>query len=280
MSSDLPDIHVEKPEIQLSIDWAGIKGYMAHVRICSLDCRDHLLVIDARVNLPNNLRGVHMSRFIDAIRGEASREHDSIRGFLISLADKLLILHNYAERVYVKAKTTLLHRELYVETTRTLITGGDGFRRETLKISFHGITLCPCLQNVYSYLEKTPLEKSPSHMQRARITVRLTGPEIPVDPGGLVDAVAPAFSALPRGRLKRLEEYMLVKEALHNPRFVEDAARYAAALIAETYNDKLPPETLVYVKIVSHESIHPYDTVAIIQSRLREILEKASRGKS
>ncbi len=275
--SGLPDIHVEKPGIRLSIDWVGIKGYRVNLRIRDWGDQDYLLTIDAKADLPDDLRGIHTSRFIDAIRESRNKPYSTLREFLWVLSDKLLELHDYSRTVYVKASTMMLYRDIYVEITWGLKRGRDGLSSEYLKTSFYGITLCPCLQRVYSYIEGTELRHSPSHMQRARITVKIIDSRINIDPRRLVDILIPAFSAIPRGRLKRIEEYELMRKALDNPRFVEDAVRYAVKQLINELSDKLSNNAYLYVKIVSLESIHPYDTVAIIQGRIssfRSILDK------
>jgi GTP cyclohydrolase FolE2 len=266
--SGLPDIHAEKPSIRLGIDWVGIKGYKVNLRIRDWGDQDYLLTIDAKADLPDNLRGIHMSRFIDAIRETRDKPYNTLQDFLWVLSSRLLELHDYSKTVYVKASTTMLYRDIYVEIIWGLKCGRNNMSSEYLKISFYGITLCPCLQKVYSYIEGTELRHSPSHMQRARITVKISDSRINIDPRRLVDVLIPAFSAIPRGRLKRIEEYELMRKALDNPRFVEDAVRYAVKQLINEFGKELSNNAYLYVKIVSLESIHPYDTVAIIQGRL------------
>ncbi len=267
----LPDIHEEKPEIPLHIDWVGIKGYMTNLHVCNNTCIDYLLSIDAKVDLPRDKRGVHMSRFIDAIQELETRSYTCIMDFLRDLAKKLLQLHGYARRARAKATTTILYRDVYIMASFAVDYGRTGILREYLKVSFYGNTLCPCLQQVYSYLEKTDPRHAPSHMQRTRLTITLTGRKIDLDPREIVDALQDSFSSMPRARLKRTDEYQLLKQALQNPRFVEDVVRTAAKLLHQAFHDQLGKDTMIAIKAVSEESIHPYNTVAIIQAKLSDL---------
>lgn len=267
----LPDIHEEKPDVPLHIDWVGIKGYMANLRICNTTCTDYLLSIDAKVDLPRDKRGVHMSRFIDAIQELEKHSYTCIMDFLRDLTEKLLQLHGYANRARAKASTTILHRDIYIVSSFSVDRGRKGILREYLKLSFYGNTLCPCLQQVYSYLERTDPQHTPSHMQRTRLTVAITGRKIDLDPREIVDVLEESFSSMPRARLKRIDEYHLLRQALRNPRFVEDVARKAIQLMIQAFNKRLDKETTITVKAVSEESIHPYNTVAIIQAKLSDL---------
>jgi GTP cyclohydrolase-4 len=268
----LPDIHEEEPGIPVSIDWVGIKGYKANIRICRRDdCEDYLLTIDAKVSLPSRMRGAHMSRFIDALEETIWSDYPCIMDFLRRLAARILVHHDYAGKARVKASTTILYRDVYASASFTVEADRNGVVWERLKTSFYGNTLCPCLQQVYSYLEKTELQHTPSHMQRTRLTVTIRDRRVNIDPRELIDVLIPAFSSMPKAKLKRMDEYRLLKEALKKPRFVEDVVRYAAILFKENFTGKLSPEAQVIFKAISEESIHPYNTEAIIQSKISDL---------
>ena len=74
-----------------------------------------------------------------------------------------------------------------------------------------------------------------------------------------------------KDRLKRYDEYLLVKEVTSNPRFVEDVVRYAAKLFYEEYGEALDPDTRVVFEAISEESIHPFNTYAYLETSLREL---------
>ncbi len=279
-SMNLPDIHEEPPEIPVGIDWAGIKNYMTNIRICrGARCTDYLLSIDTKVSLPPDKRGVHMSRFIDALLEAEKDTYSCIMDFLRTLAGRILELHGYAGKAMVKAKTTILYREVYASTSFAVEASRNGVAREREKVSFYGNTLCPCLQQVYSYLEKTPLQHTPTHMQRTRLTIIVSAPRIDIDPREIIDALTGAFSSMPRARLKRMDEYGLLREALGKPRFVEDVVRYAANLFHEAFGKRLPGDATVLLKAVSEESIHPYNTEAVIQAKISDLSKWVTNDK-
>jgi len=275
----LPDVHSEKPGIQLHLDHVGIKNYRVKLIVCNTVCESMHLSVDMYVDLPATLRGVHMSRFIEAINEAKQEAYRNTRDFLWRVVDEVLKRHEYA----LKAEVCIKYEQMtesndVIKVKRCMSETRDGDVEELLKVSMWGITACPCVQKIYSYLENCPIEKSPTHLQRTllKISIKQKG-GISIDPIDVYRVCKLAFSNTLTDRLKRAEEYIHVKKTIANPRFVEDVARYAVKHVIEAFSNNLHNDSLLTVEVNSYESIHSYDTYAYIEAdigSLKRLLAK------
>ncbi len=275
---ELPDVHIEPPPISIPINRVGLRDYRTYIRICRGKCREYLVSINMYTDLPRNMRGVHVSRFIDVIKENQDREYGSLIEFLRRLAKESLTRHEYVYRAEAYGRISLIYNDQYVMMKAGSSIDRDGNTRERLQITLYGITVCPCVQRVYSFLEKTVLEKTPSHMQRARFKLEIYSTKIDIDVYDLVDTIIDSFSSTPRSRLKRYDEYLLIREAYSRPRFVEDVVRIASKLFYDKYRGILPRNTYIAFKVESEESIHPYNTYACIETTIEELDKYFSRN--
>ncbi|MET1160099.1 MAG: GTP cyclohydrolase, FolE2/MptA family [Thermoprotei archaeon] len=274
--SNLPEVHDEKPRVMIGLDAVGIRGLKTRIALCRSNCIEYPIILYMYVDLPDSMRGVHVSRFIDALDKVRKNRYDSVIGFLRELARELLVRHNYSKQVVIEAETLLYTNEYNGVNTRYGVKASrDGDHREYLVIEIAGLTTCPCARELYSFVEKIPAENSPTHMQRTKLIVRIAGNRIEVDPIVLVENLENVFSNKLEPRLKRLDEYELIRDAIRNPKFVEDVVRDAVAILSSM----LDRNYWVSIRAISEESIHPYDIEAIIEGELdtlRRILRKES----
>jgi len=269
----LPDVHEEKPSIPISINSVGITGYRVKATICNRECREYHLSLEIYVDLPQTKRGVHISRFIEAVEETISKNHRDIWSLLREIALKSLEKHVYANKVEVYGSTELIiESNNVVSVKQGVILGRGNDTRHYLSLSFKGVTACPCVQKIYSYVEKTPLSNTPTHLQRTilKIEVETRGDSV-LDPIEVYMVSRKAFSGVLRDKLKRYEEYLQVKEIVGNPRFVEDVVRYAAKALYDVFSDKLPRDTRLVIEARSEESIHVYDTYARLETTIEEL---------
>jgi len=253
----LPEVHDEEPEHSLVVDRIGVSGYRGWVRICGFDgCIDRGVTIDIYVDLPGNMRGVHVSRFIEVLDEARVKSFDSIYDFLEYLARESLVKHSYSRRVEVFVKTSFYPRDTgSIEALFGLKLSRDDRLEYLVSIKLYGLTVCPCVQKVYSYLENTRLEDTPSHMQRTMLEITVESPSR-INLEELIRIGLDSFSAPLKSYLKRYDEYLLVKNALKKPRFVEDVLR---SVIVELMNRFNSGKVRFRVRAVSEESIHPYN---------------------
>ncbi len=263
---EIPEVHDENPSYRAYIERAGISSLKTRTLICiGSNCGERELIINLYVDLPQNMRGVHVSRFIEVLKIVSSENKKySIYEFIRDIAKKLLNKHPYSTKVYVEIKFVdyiddLTPMEVWL--SKELSTYDNNVERLTLVLQ--GMTLCPCAQAVYSHLENTPLKNSPSHMQRAVLKLSIESSKVDADIKALANSLIQAFSAPLKPYLKRVDEYLLIKEALNNPKFIEDVVRDAIKRTIE-YIDKFMDvdHAIIYVEAVSEESIHPYNIYA------------------
>lgn len=291
----LPDVQNRRPAVEICLSKVCISGF--YKRIClNVDSSD--ICLDAKmsacVNLPRNQRGIHVSRNVEAII-EAIGETKFV-GFkkleeaLHNLTRTLLNKHTYASMAETSLRTLYIHRYssfMGMDEVPTILMIRDKLWRDgreelTIGVMVKGMTVCPCAQEVYAYMEKlqSQLPHVPSHSQRALASVNITLNRLDngIDLARLIDAVINSFSAPVLNYLKRESEYRLVRRAFENPRFVEDVARSLVFNVYEAFTNELRDEDRIAVKVVSFESIHPYNLYAYSSYSIKELREKLTKS--
>ncbi len=279
------------PEIPLKIDRVGVKEVSRRILIASPEGPlSYDVVLDAYIDLPHNMRGIHMSRnieaFIEAIEEARKGEAASLEEFLEVISHKLLEKHGYATRAEVRLQTKYYYMEDFInppvpeaaDVAITVLMDRSGRSRRSVAVSLIGVTACPSAQITFSEREGIPPEKSPTHLQRARLTicVKTTGKRI-ARIEWLVEAARDSFSAPVVSFLKKPDEHRLLKKALRRPRFVEDVVRYALDKTFKTLVKMgFPEETLIRVEVESLESIHPHNAYASREATIGELREETS----
>ncbi len=283
----MPDVQSNKPSVEICLDKVCVNN--AYKRIClNVDGSDICLnaKINACVNLPRNQRGIHVSRNIEAIvetLGETKisgfkKLEDALRNLVKALLDK----HTYATKASASLQALYIYHyksfmgldELPVIFLIKDSLWRNGKEEVTIGVKAKGMTVCPCAQQVYAYMEKlqSQLPHVPSHSQRALASVFIvTKPNNNIDLAKLTEVVLNSFSAPVLNYLKRDSEYKLVKQAFENPKFVEDVARDLIFNVYETFNAELHDDDKIVVKVVSYESIHPFNLYAFSLYRVGEL---------
>lgn len=291
--SNYNEIQEEEPEISLKVNRVGIEG--VRKRIVTHSPKGELqfdTTLSAYVDLPKKQRGVHMSRnvevFQEAIENAREEEIDTLEDVLSEISRNLLEKHDYATHAEVIAKTNFYFEENFsgkkanqaAEVTMTIETDENGKDRRKVAVTIPGMTVCPSAQRTFQELEKTPLSYSPSHSQRATITIEVETNEKFVRLEHLIEAAHNAFSAPSVGLLKREDEHKLVKQAFERPRFIEDLVRHALYNTYQTLvNEGYPDDVILRVNAESFESIHPYNIYAHRNATLKQLKEEEKKSQ-
>ena len=280
------DLQDTEPGVKLKIDKVGVRGVRTRFPIRSpLGTFIYEVEVDAYVELPPEKRGVHMSRnieaFAEAIFEARGEEHATIEAIMANIARKLLEKHDYTSRAEVVVRTAYFPdagpgRGITepVDVRLKVVISREGEEMRELSISLMGFTVCPCAQMTFSAREGTEPHKSPSHTQRARLTVAITTRGAGAIPriDELAELLREPFSAPVLSLLKRKDEYEVIRDAFKRPRFVEDVVRSAVELVRDYLMAKgLPGDTFVRVEAESYESIHPYNAYALREAYLRDL---------
>jgi len=246
----------------------GVKGVRYRVEVKT---PEGLMVFpvtySAYVRLSSDRRAVHLSRnieaFLESLIEAEMMQPESLEDLLSSTAGRLLEKHDYTEYAVAEIETTY-HVSLEripepVDVAMRVEAWRSGKRRWSLSLAITGITACPHAQINISEKLGTPLDRTPTHMQRALLRASIVSVEKHVYRiDKLASMLYKAFSAPTRSLLKKDMEADLIIEAHRNPKLVEDVARDALSIL---YNEA-KPGSRVCVNVTSMESIHPYNVYA------------------
>ena len=257
----IPDVQGIPDKRQMAINRVGIRGIRHPIRVASRDGEAHPSVgrFSMSVGLPAELRGTHMSRFIEIINGHGEPvDEESFGALLRTVAGRL-----NAQRAHVELSFT------YFVTKSAPVSGAssaldyevtlrgdyiDGGLRRELVVVVPVTSLCPCSKEI---------SKHGAHNQRAHVTVAAewkNGLQIE----DVVDLVESQASSQLYGVLKRVDEKFVTELAYENPKFVEDMVRDVAAALRD--------HELVgnySVEVENFESIHNHSAYAMIKGERR-----------
>jgi len=174
------------------------------------------------VELPANVKGTHMSRFIEILNdGECNFGVESFMDLVQTVADKLestdaLVIVEFPFFRNKKAPSSGVQSLLDYQAT---LTGSvvDGKSELTLKVVVPVTSLCPCSKSISKY---------GAHNQRSHITIEAKatkGSTIYLE--DLIDLAEQKASSELYAILKRDDEKVVTERAYENPAFVEDIVR-------------------------------------------------------
>jgi len=278
---ELPDVQSRRIEGEFKLTRVGVKGVKKPIEVTRPDRKVPLmLTIDAYVDLPSTLRGVHMSRNIESINevlDEGVRQEvGSIEELAGMMASDLLERHDYATYSEVMFDCTyFLERESpsgakclenYKLMTKAVAERGGPVSR-TIGVEAICMNACPCgMETTRKLTEErlgyTPPELWLTHNQRNVTRLFMEVPEgVEIEADELIDILESSASAPTHQILKRQDEAELILKSHMNPKFVEDVVRDMLASVVERFSD-LPDDVCVIVQSESEESIHKHNAFA------------------
>ena len=219
----LPDIQSSIDLRRLPIQQVGIKGLRLPLALRQQDgsVLSTVATLTMTVGLPADVKGTHMSRFIELM---AAKAEPLAIGDLPALLDDMLqrlgadsgriemrFAHFVRKQAPVSGVESLLDLDAGIDVARD--SGGKTI--VSLQVVVPVTSLCPCSKQISRY---------GAHNQRSHITVR-------VDSRGgvtldeLVRIAEIEASCEVFGLLKRPDEKWVTERAYDNPKFVEDLVR-------------------------------------------------------
>jgi GTP cyclohydrolase I len=211
------------------------------------------------VRLPKNVKGTHMSRFIEILN--SSECHFSVESFmdLVQIvADKLgsnsaQIVVNFPFFRKKSAPSSGVQSLLDYQAT---LSGSivDGKSNLSIKVEVPVTSLCPCSKSISKY---------GAHNQRSHITIEAiatTGSVIYLE--DLIDLAEQKASSELYAVLKRDDEKIVTERAYDNPAFVEDIVRDIAVELNS--NEKI---NFYSLESENFESIHNHSAYAMITNQ-------------
>ncbi len=259
---ELKDTQNERDTRQISIDRVGVRDIRFPIIVSDKEHRTQSTVatVALMVDLPEEYKGTHMSRFVEALH-EHKRYldvHTALR-----LPNRLLDKLN-ARRARVEIEFP------FFRLKKAPVTGNEGMmdydvrfeidaERDkpgsfTLTIKVPVTTLCPC--------SKAMSEHS-AHNQRGIVTysVRFAGKAVWIE--DLIDMIENCASCQVYSLLKRPDEKFVTDQAYEHPVFVEDLVRNVA-VATEHYN----AFSWYRVEAENFESIHNHNAYAMVERTL------------
>ena len=191
--------------------------------------------ISLAVDLPHEIRGTHMSRFVECMQTVGAISPTGLEEVLDKLKE-----HLQAEKAFIQMEFP------YFIYKTSPVTG----QRAPMMAEVPVQTLCPCSKEISDY---------GAHNQRAlaRIEIEADGLVWIEELAEMADAgaSAPVYSLL-----KRPDEKFVTEKAYDNPRFVEDAVREIALRLEADKRIKW-----YEVTVESIESIHNHNAFACVE---------------
>ncbi len=257
----LPDIQSLADPRDLRIDAVGIKGVRYPLTIRSGSrTMPTVATLEMTVALPANVKGTHMSRFMELLEAQhAPLDGQGCKALVYDMLDRLdarsgaMTLHFpwfVQKTAPVSGVASLLDHD--VRWRASVDTAGRyAFH---MQVTVAATSLCPCSKEISAY---------GAHNQRShiRIDAELDG-DMTIEE--LVAIAERSASCEVYGLLKRADEKYVTERAYDNPKFVEDLVRDVAQALT---GDQRVRAWMVEAE--NFESIHNHSAFARIVSPAR-----------
>jgi GTP cyclohydrolase IB len=251
----LPDVQSAADTRRLAIQNVGVKGlrYPLQLETASGETMNTVANLTMTVGLPPEVKGTHMSRFVELLEGR--RGALTQEGLFAMIEEMLLRLDASSGRIelafpyFIRKTAPVSGVESLLDYDATLIIDRPEGQRSalTLRVTAAVTSLCPCSKKISDY---------GAHNQRSHITLeaKLRSPMAIEE---LVRLAEEEASCEVFGLLKRPDEKWVTERAYDNPKFVEDLVRdIALRLMSEPRIDEWK------VASENFESIHNHSAYA------------------
>ncbi len=258
-TTTLPDIQNGTDHRGVGIDEAGIKGvrYPVCVKDRSRTKQHTVATCNMYVYLPHNLKGTHMSRFMEVLNeNEYELTVRSFRNMVFEMTNRLKSQAGLIEMSFPyfimkvapisSAKSLMDYKVTFLGKVK------ENKYSLTIKVVVPVTSLCPCSKEISEH---------GAHNQRSVMTITTTLRNF-VWIEDLIDIAEQEASCDLYGVLKRPDEKFVTETAYDNPKFVEDLARDIAIRLNK--DDRIAEYT---VEAENFESIHNHSAFALITSK-------------
>ena len=256
----LKDVQGEADVRQIPLKHVGIKNlrWPLTVKDKEKGMQHTVANVTMAVDLPHNLRGTHMSRFVECLRTLGIVHPAALEAILDNLkerlqAEKAMLELDFpyfiAKKAPISGEEALLDLNCHYKAEK-----GTKFELYVcVEIPIN--TLCPCSKEISEH---------GAHNQRAIAKIEIRGTEL-VWLEELVEMAERGASAPIYTILKRPDEKAVTEMAYEHPRFVEDAVREIALALEEN-----PKVKWYRVTVESMESIHNRNAFACVEGSNKE----------
>jgi GTP cyclohydrolase FolE2 len=260
----LPDVHAAGDARNVALDDVGVAGVVLPVTVLGPDGAEQATVAEAALSvaLEADVRGTHMSRFVEAaaVLGPITpltvlELAGSLRERLRAGSSRVLLRFPlFVERPAPVTGLTAPHRyEVWLRASS--VSADRAGARVVIGVRAAVTSLCPCSREISDY---------GAHSQRGHVEVEVDSPGW-LDGEGLWPQELFAYadgagSAQIHPLLKRPDERAVTMHAYDHPAFVEDIAR--EVVLALQADDRCAAWS---VTVVNQESIHDHQAIARVR---------------
>lgn len=251
----IEDVQGSPDTRNIAIDRVGIKALRHPVAFSDRSGVQHTVArFDMSVSLAADLKGTHMSRFVDILGNQTSAiSVESFRTMLVQMRDRLEASTGAVEMTFpwfvnksapVSGVKGMMD---YDVTLKGRISEDD--TSTSIRVVVPVTSLCPCSKKISEY---------GAHNQRSHVAVEVEFDQA-VMVEDLIDLVEAEASAELYGMLKRVDEKYVTEHAYNNPKFVEDMVRDVA--VSLNRDERI---SAYRVEVENFESIHNHSAYAEI----------------
>lgn len=254
----LPDVQSSADHRALAIQQVGVRGLRYPLAIVSSSGQPvhTVATIEMTVGLSPEVKGTHMSRFVEIL--ERERPALDLSGLQVMFVEMLERLEAENGRVIMRFPY-FIRKAAPVSGVESLIDVDAELRIEkkagesaavTLKVVAPVTSLCPCSKKISDY---------GAHNQRSHISISAVLRQ-DVNIEELVRVAEDEASCEVFGLLKRPDEKWVTERAYDNPKFVEDLVRDIALRLQD--DERIASWV---VESENFESIHNHSAYALIE---------------
>ncbi len=255
------DIQKQPDFRNIPIDKVGIKGLKYPVRVLdkSKGFQSTVACINMYVDLPHQLKGTHMSRFVEMLHlFRAQVSFESITNILDDMKQVLGAASSHIEITFpyfIEKQSPITGAKGLMDYTCSILGSSDpnDNRDMILKVAVPITSVCPCSREISEY---------GAHNQRGEVLVSTRFKKF-IWIEDVVDVVEKSASCDVFSVLKREDEKYVTEQGYKNPKFVEDVVRDIAQCLIQDDNI-----FWFAVSAENFESIHNHSAYAYIEKGL------------
>ncbi len=256
-TKELADCQSQPDHRRLRIDKVGVRGLLHPIEVRDKNnlVQDTVAKLSLLVDLPQDFKGTHMSRFVEVLNAHGRLVH--VENLPTMLAELQRRLHAQVAHIEMEFPY-FMEKEAPVSKAKGLVDYHVKFdvaahgseMTMTVTVTVPVTTLCPCSKAISAY---------GAHNQRGYVTLALRS----INPIWIEDQIAlieASASSEIFSLLKRPDEKYVTERAYDNPVFVEDLVRNVAVR-CNAHADI----TWYRVEAENMESIHNHSAYAMIE---------------
>lgn len=253
----LHDKQSERDHRELPIDKVGVRGlrFPIQVRDKAHVVQNTVATIGMFVDLPQEFKGTHMSRFLEVLNSHGEVMHvENIPDILFAMQQKFHAATSHLEMefpYFLTKRAPVSGRESIMDYTARFDAAACGPETDfVLTVKANVTTLCPCSKAISA---------RGAHNQRGQVTVQVRFRKT-IWIEDLIAIIESCASSELFALLKREDEKHVTERAYDHPVFVEDLVRNVALRL-----NAHPDITWFQVEAENQESIHNHNAYACIR---------------